>query len=251
MHFLITNDDGISAPGLRALVDACLEKKHTVTVCAPQTQQSAVSHHLTLDRPLLVRRIPWDGADAYALAGTPADCVRMGQLLCMKPVDFVFSGINNGHNAGTAVYYSGTVAAAREARMCNMESMAVSIFAGADEEMLRNLACMAVSIAEKAHGRGLPRLCLLNLNAPALPPRKLKGLRIAPLSDAFFTDTYERRRSPRGMDYFWLEEGLKIEPHRPGSDMALLEEGHPVLTLVGGYETANSWAESNLQDIFS
>ena len=249
MHFLLTNDDGIEAVGLKALSAAALERGHTLTVCAPETQQSAASHHLTLSSPLMVREVSWEGAEAYAVAGTPADCARMGLLLSGKPIDYVFSGINNGENAGTAVYYSGTVSAAREARMCNLEAMAVSIMTGADDEMRLHLARLAVRLAEQLQGKPLPRLCLVNLNAPALPPAQWKELRMAPLSDAFFLDSYEKRVSPLGHAYFWLEEGLKIEPHRPGTDMALLEAGHPVLTLLGGYQEENGWLASNLQDL--
>ncbi len=249
MHFLLTNDDGIGAIGLKAMCAAALEAGHTVTLCAPETQQSATSHHLTLTSPLMVREVPWEGADAFAIAGTPVDCARLGRLLSSKPIDFVFSGINNGENAGTAVYYSGTVSAAREARMCNLPSMAVSICVGAGWESLLHLARLAISIAEKVKDRPMPRLCLLNLNAPALPADQWKPLRLAPLSDAFFLDSYEKRVSPRGHVYFWLEEGMKVEPHSPGSDMALLQEGHPVLTLLGGYRDASDWAEGNLQDL--
>lgn len=249
MHFLLVNDDGIGAVGLKALSAAALEKGHSVTVCAPQTQQSATSHHLTLASPLLVREVSWDGAKAYAVAGTPADCTRLGILLSDAPIDYVFSGINNGENAGTAIYYSGTVSAAREARMCNLPSMAVSIEAGADQESLMCLARMAVNLAEKAASQELPRLCLLNLNAPCIPCSQWKPLRIAPLSDAFFLDSYEKRINPRGHAYFWLEDGLKIEPHKPGTDMALLAEGHPVLTLLGPNLDENGWIADHMQDI--
>ena len=249
MHFLLVNDDGIHAIGLTALSAAALEKGHTVTVCAPQSQQSAASHHLTLATPLLVREVPWEGAKAYAIAGTPADCARLGMLLAEQHIDFVFSGINNGENAGTAVYYSGTVAAAREARMCNKKSMAVSIETGADEASLAHLARMAVSIAERAAGQEMPRLCLLNLNAPGIPHDQWKPLRTAPLSDAFFLDSYEKRVNPRGHAYFWLEEGLKIEPHRPGTDMALLAQGHTVLTMLGPNRDDNGWIFDHLQDM--
>ena len=137
MHFLLANDDGSQAIGLRALSQAILERGHSVVVCAPQTQQSAVSHHITLFAPLMMREVPWEGdnAKAYSVAGTPADCVRIAQMLTDKPFDFAFSGINNGENAGTAVYYSGTVSAAREARMLNIPAMAVSIMPHADEAM--------------------------------------------------------------------------------------------------------------------
>ena len=249
MHFLLVNDDGINAIGLKVLSQAALEKGHTVTVCAPQTQQSATSHHLTLATPLLVREVPWEGAKAYAIAGTPADCARLGVLLSDQPIDYVFSGINNGENAGTAVYYSGTVSAAREARMCNLQAMAVSIEAGADLESLTHLARIAVRLAESAARNPLPRLCLLNLNAPALPADQWKDLRVAPLSDAFFMDSYEKRVSPRGHAYFWLEDGLRIEPHRPGTDMAYLNEGHPTLTMLGPCQDSNDWIQDNLQDI--
>lgn len=246
MHFLLTNDDGIAAVGLKALSAAALERGHTLTVCAPQTQQSAASHHLTLSAPLLVREAPWEDAKAYAVAGTPADCARLGILLSDRPIDFVFSGINNGENAGTAVYYSGTVSAAREARMCNQKAMAVSITAGADWEMLLHLARRAVLLAERFADIDLPRLCLLNLNAPALPPAQLKPLRIAPMSDAFFLDSYEKRVNPRGQIYFWLEGGLKIEPHRPDTDMALLNAGHPVLSLLGPMQDDCGWLRAQL-----
>lgn len=249
MHFLLTNDDGIGAIGLKAMSAAALERGHTVIVCAPKTQQSATSHHLTLTAPLLVREMPWEGGAAFAVAGTPADCARMGRLLTDRPIDFVFSGINNGENAGTAVYYSGTVSAAREARMRNLKAMAVSIEAGADWEPLLHLGRMAVRLAERFAETELPRLALLNLNAPGLPPKQWKELRIAPLSDAFFLDSYEKRVSPRGMPYFWLEEGLKIEPHKPGTDMALLAEGHPVLTLISGFGDNGGFLRNALPDL--
>lgn len=104
MHFLLANDDGIQAIGLRALSQAILERGHSVVVCAPQTQQSAVSHHITLFAPLMMREVPWEGdnAKAYSVAGTPADCVRIAQMLTDKPFDFAFSGINNGENAACA-----------------------------------------------------------------------------------------------------------------------------------------------------
>lgn len=249
MHFLLTNDDGIDAIGLKALSAAITEAGHTVTVCAPQTQQSAASHHLTLNAPLMVREVPWEGGEAYALAGTPADCARIGKLVSAQPIDFAFSGINNGENAGTAIFYSGTVSAAREARMCGMPAMAVSIMTGADWNTLLQLGRLAVAIAEKTAEKELPRLCLLNLNAPALPADQWKPLRLAPISDACYLDSYEKRVSPRGQAYYWLEAGLKIEPHRPGTDMALLRDGYPVLSLVGPYQEENGWIRENLQEL--
>lgn len=249
MHFLLTNDDGIGAVGLQALSAAAREDGHAITVCAPLTQQSATSQHITLASPLIVRPVSWEGGmPAYAIEGTPADCVRLSPLLASQPIDFVFSGINNGENAGSAIYYSGTVCAAREARMLHMPSMAVSIMKGADDAMRLRLARLAVRIAKRFSRAKLPRMCLLNLNAPALPPEKLKPLRVAPISDAYYLDSYERRVSPYGTTYFWLEAEAKIEPHRPGTDMALLGEGHITLTCLSGLGDENAAISQIMQD---
>ena len=244
MHFLITNDDGIGAPGLKALGDAVLKRGHRLTVCAPATQQSAASQHLTIDKPLLVRSRPWPGAEAWALEGTPADCARIGLQLAAEPADFVLSGINNGLNAGSAVYYSGTFSAAREAAMAHRRAMAVSIDVGATEKMLAALGERAVRLAERLEDEDFPRAAVLNLNAPALPPAELKEMRLAPLSDAFYEDGYEKRESPRGQIYFWLEGGLKMEPHRPDTDLALLAEGYPTLSVVTGFRDDQDWLEA-------
>ena len=251
MHFLLANDDGIAAIGLKALSRAVTERGHSLVICAPQTQQSAASHHVTLTAPIIMREVPWEDENvkAYSIKGTPVDCVRIAQMLTDKPFDFVFSGINDGDNAGTSIYYSGTVSAAREARMLNLPAMAVSIRTHADEEMRMNLARLAVRIAERFQGNVLPRLCMINLNAPAIPVSQLKPLRIAPLSDAYYLDSYERRVSPHGDVYFWLESGLKIEPHKPGTDMALLNEGHVVCTFIGGMTDHNAACAGILQDL--
>ena len=255
MHILITNDDGIQAAGLKALGTAVLERGHRLTVCAPATQQSAASQHLTIDKPLLTREIPWEGAEAWAVEGTPADCVRIGLRLAENrmgpaeqpgagtPVDFVLSGINNGWNAGTAVYYSGTFSAAREAAMAHRRAMAVSIDVGATEEMLAHTARTAVALAEALASEQFPKAAVLNLNVPALPPAELKELKIAPLSDAFFLDEYEKRESPRRVTYFWLSDGLQMEPHAPGTDLDLLEKGHATLSIVTGFRDETDWLE--------
>ena len=267
MHILITNDDGIQAEGLKALGAAVLEAGHRLTVCAPETQQSAASQRLTLDKPLMTREIPWAGAKAWAVEGTPADCVRIGLRLAENrvgpaaqpmpeatgdapdtQVDFVLSGINNGWNAGTAVYYSGTFSAAREAAMAYRRAMAVSMDTGATEEMLTWLARTAVKLAERMEKASFPKTAVLNLNAPALPPEKLKEMRIAPLSDAFFKDEYEKRESPRKVTYFWLGAGLQMEPHAPGTDLDLLEKGHVTLSLVTGFREDPEWLAERIRE---
>ena len=249
MRVLLTNDDGIHSAGLKALADACLERGHTVTVCAPASQQSAASQRITITAPLMVRSVPWEGAKAWAVQGSPADCARLGLRLAEEPVDFVLSGINDGFNAGAAVYYSGTVAAAREARMNGKRAMAVSVDFRAAAEVLAHLARLAVRLAEPLAEKEWPGGRILNLNAPNLPPEQWKPLRTAPLSEAFFLDTYDRRVSPRGQIYYWLGEGMETEPHRPDTDMDLLGKGHPVLTLLGGWNDDGAWIERNMPEL--
>jgi len=240
LHFLITNDDGINAVGIKALADAVARRGHTAVVCAPATQQSAVGAHLSLFHPLICHDQHRQDMPSYAVEGTPVDCVRVAPHLTDKPYDFCFSGINDGFNAGCAVFYSGTVNAAREATMMHIRSMAVSIEAKADPKALEAAADLAVSLAEKLEKVELPRLCVMSLNVPKLPPEQWKELRTAPLSQAYFLDTYEKRTNPFGRTYFWMNAGLNMEEHAPDSDVKLLSEGHPTFTFIGGLSDFNA-----------
>lgn len=252
MHILITNDDGIHSIGLKALVDAALARGHRVTVSAPKGQCSANSQHISLTSPLLVNEVKWVGVKAYAVDGTPCDCVRVAPMFDEAPYDFCISGINKGENAGSAVYYSGTVAAAREAAMLYIPAIAVSIMPGADDEMRANLARIAIEIAEKFEKTPLPRFTIINLNAPALPPAQLKPLMVCPLSQAYYLDSYEKRISPLGQTYFWLSaddtSGVPMERPETGSDYALLHEGHLTCTFLGNFQDFNGDFAAKMQD---
>ena len=135
MHILLTNDDGIFAPGIKALADAAIARGHQVSISAPSRQCSANSQHITLFAPITVKEVPWENAKAYAVDGTPSDCVRITPALIDEKIDFCISGINQGENAGACVYYSGTVSAAREAAMLYIPAIAVSLMSGADDAM--------------------------------------------------------------------------------------------------------------------
>ena len=203
---------------------------------------------MTISNPLLVKEVEWEGAKAYAVGGSPADCARMGAELSDKPIDFVFSGINNGDNAGTAIYYSGTFSAAREARMLRLKSMAVSIRPHATWDMLLHLARLAVSIAESLKDTDIPRLCVINLNAPALPVEELKPLKLAPVSQSFFLDAYEKRTDLRGNPYFWLKPGIVMEEIEEGSDLDLLHKGHITCSFVMPSPDCNEQFAEKMQD---
>lgn len=255
MHILVTNDDGIQSVGLKALADAAIRRGHQVTVSAPSAQRSANSQHITLTAPLLCHEVPWDGALAFSVDGTPTDCTRLAPFMVGAPFDFCLSGINNGENAGSAVYYSGTVAAAREAAMCYIPAMAVSIMPGADDAMRENLADTAVRLAEHFEGVKLPRFTFINLNAPAIPPERLKPLRVCPLSQAYYVDGYEKRVSPLGQTYFWLKandtSAVPMEPVEPGSDYDFLHKGHITCTFLGNFRDYNGEFMEKMQDMLN
>lgn len=237
MHIFLVNDDGIGSIGIMALLRAAEERGHTVTMCAPASQQSASSQRITLSQPIFVSDYAVDlpGATAYAISGSPADCVRVGLLQLVKePVDILISGINDGYNAGTAVHYSGTVSAAREGALNGLHAIATSIDYDASLEAVEHLARFTIETAEKYVKMAVPPVTLLNINAPKEMPDQVKLPVVAPLCTANFMDNYIRRESPRAGTYFWLESGSKIEPPIPGSDQDWLSKGHITLTLMGG-----------------
>lgn len=187
MHILISNDDGIFAPGIRALSKAALARGHRVTVFAPDTQRSAASHSATLSKPIHVNKVDYeDGIPAYAVDGTPADCVRIGLYLTKDdPVDCVLSGVNNGANRGAAILYSGTVAAAMEGSLCGVTAVAASLCGYTNDKVedFAEAARLGVETAEWAVSRPLPRGEIYNLNVPRRGPAK--GVRAASVSYEF------------------------------------------------------------------
>ena len=251
MNILLTNDDGIKAVGLRALAAAAVRHGHRVFISAPEHQQSAASQRITLNAPLMVdSRSDYENAEAWAIDGTPTDCVRLGFELSDAPIDVCISGINDGENAGSATFYSGTVSAAREAAMHGVPAFAVSIMPGATTEMLDALAEIAIKMAETARLDRFPRLSVVSLNAPATDPGQWKEPVYCPLSRAFYRDRYEHRQSPRGRHYFWLNNGLPMEEPEPGSDYDLLRRGCLTITVIGGYEELNDQASGFLSSGF-
>ena len=239
MHIFLVNDDGIGSTGIMALARAAVAKGHKVSMCAPASQQSAASQRITLIEPLHVS--PFDGGHenitAYAIKGSPTDCVRLGLFdLVTEPVDILISGINDGYNAGTAVYYSGTVGAAREGSMHRLHAIAASINYHATLEMFEHFADYVIQVAEKYVFQEVPPLTVLNINAPRLPAQELLPPVYAPLSTGLFLDSYLRRESPRAGTYFWLESGSRSESPKEGTDQDMLNKGHITLTLMGNLQ---------------
>lgn len=242
MHIFLVNDDGIGARGIMALYRAAVRHGHEVTMCAPRYQQSAASHRITLIDPLYVSEFPLDapGCQGYAITGSPADCVRLGmQQLVKKPVDVLISGINDGHNAGTAAHYSGTVGAAMEGAFHHIPSIASSILEHATSEMFDHLAECTLQIAEKYAKTNPPRGTILNINAPCVAPEEIKGPVYAPLDAGYFIENYIKRSSPRAGEYYWLDHDSKMDQKFEGTDRERLKSGYMTFTLIGNYTSAN------------
>lgn len=209
-YLLVTNDDGVAAPGIHALVQE-LSKIAEIVVVAPDSEKSAVGHAITLSDPIRVSCFKkgnnWVG---HAVSGTPSDCVKIavGALLERRP-DMVISGINLGSNAGINVIYSGTVSAATEGTILGIPSIAVSLATYTDP-IFEPAARFAAKMVKIVLSRGLPERTLLNINVPNLPEDEIKGVRITRQGMANFAETFDKRVDPRNRVYYWMD-GKKEE----------------------------------------
>lgn len=205
--FLLTNDDGIHSEGLHILCNR-ISKLGQVYVAAPDREQSACGHAISLHRPLRMLERKIAGAtEAWEVDGTPADCVKLaieGALLPEKP-DLVISGINRGSNLGTDVLYSGTVSAALEATLIGFPAMAVSLCdPDPSTEEFELAAEIAAEIAALILRNPLPKNTLLNINVPGVLPEELAGITVARLGRRQYSKVIERRVDPRGKIYYWI-----------------------------------------------
>jgi 5'-nucleotidase len=209
---LIANDDGILAPGIRALAER-LDDLGEVWVVAPDGQRSAMSHALTLDRPL---RVLEQGERRFSVDGTPADCIYLAMLsLLPRKPDLVVSGVNEGYNLGSDFFYSGTVAAAVEAAIRGVPAFAISLERG-PETGLPAAVDFAHALAHATLAEGLPRGSLLNVNVPNHGP--LRGYRWTRLGTRLYRDQVEIRTDPRGRRYFWIGGPALPSPDGPDAD---------------------------------
>jgi 5'-nucleotidase len=238
---LVTNDDGVHAPGLAALASA-LEELGDVYVVAPDREQSAVGHALTLHRPLRVTTL---GERRFSVNGTPSDCVNLAVLglLPERPV-LVAAGINHGSNLGDDVTYSGTVSAAMEGTLLGVPSMAVS---QVDPETagLEGAQAVARLVASRVLVEGLPSKTLLNINVPAGP---LAGIRMTRLGHRVYQEKVVRETDPRGLPYYWIGAGPPVWSEDEASDIAAVHRGlasvtplHMDLTHHGALQRMAEW----------
>jgi 5'-nucleotidase len=234
MHILVTNDDGVLAPGLLALAQAMRELGQ-VSVLAPDRNWSGSGHVKTIDRALRVREVRLaDGAPGWACDGAPSDCVALA-LLGFLPdkVDLVASGINPVANIGHDVTYSGTVTAAMEAVIWDVPGVAVSLNAPADhpgELDYAPAANAARQVVASVIQHSLPPGVLLNVNVPYLPAEEIKGFHLTRQGLRVYRDRLDRRTDPRGRPYYWIGGDAPTAIPEYGTDAGALAEGYVSIT---------------------
>ncbi len=233
MHILVTNDDGISAPGILALA-AAMSELAQVTVLAPDRNWSGGGHVKTIDRPLRVREVPLDGRfRAYASDGAPSDCVALALLgYIEEPIDLVVSGINPYANMGHDVTYSGTVTAAMEAVISGVPGFAFSLDGKEDSREFHfdTAARIAADVVATAVRQGISPGLLLNVNVPNLPFDQVAGHRVTRQGTRVYHPALDRRIDPRGTPYYWIAGATPTGIPDEGTDIGAIAEGYVSLT---------------------
>ena len=227
MKILLSNDDGLMAEGIKALMVA-LSKEHEVYVVVPDRERSAAGHSLTLHTPIRVEELDsrYGARRIWVTSGTPGDCVKIGINAILseeeKP-DIIISGINHGPNLGSDILYSGTVSCAMEGAMMGYPSIAVSLASMTCEpELFKNVAEFMVKFLHKIRDFKFPKKTILNINVPGLMPDDLAGIAITKLGGKMFTDEYDKRIDPRGKVYYWMAGELIKHCENDDSDINAL-----------------------------
>ncbi len=240
---LVCNDDGIFSPGIRALAEVSSEFGD-VEIIAPDRQQSAVGHAVTVSTPLRSRSFQIDGRfNGQAVSGTPADSVKLAhdQLMKRKP-DLVVSGINHGSNAGINILYSGTVSAATEGTILGYPSIAVSCTDYDEDADLSGAREAARRVIRFVFNQGLPKGITLNLNVPAGP---LKGIKWSRQANSRYVEEFEGRVDPNNRSYYWMTGKLELLDEGDDLDVNVLEKGYASLTPIQYDMTAYTLLKQN------
>lgn len=231
MRILLTNDDGIHADGLGVLERIARALSDDVWIVAPETDQSGLSHSLTLSAPLRRRKA---GDKRFAISGTPTDCVIMAvKHILPEPPDLVLSGVNAGQNICEDVSYSGTVAGAMEGTMLGLPSIALSQTFAPDrdrEALWQTAERHGPAIVEKLAARAFQRGVLFNVNFPAVAPDDVAGIEVTRQGNLEYNLALEERQDGRGFPYFWLKFGRQAGPEMEGSDLAAITAGRISVT---------------------
>ena len=248
MDILITNDDGIYAQGILALV-AEMKKLGEVVVVAPDSERSSVGHGITLSHPIWYKKIERKGAFfGYGISGTPADCVKFAlKVILKKEPDLIVSGINLGGNDGCSVFYSGTVAGAREGALSGIPSLAVSLDTFVNPHF-RTAAKVARYVARDVLKKGVPQGTFLNVNVPNLPAADIKGIKVARQCIMPIDGVFRKRQDPSGRTYYWMsgksprtDGALDVDTSALKKKYITISPVHCDLTDYQALESLKSW----------
>lgn len=245
MKILLTNDDGIDAPGINALAKELQENGHQIITVAPDKEQSATSHSITLHQPL---RIIERGNGRFAVTGSPADCVILAAKVIVKtPVDLVISGINGGQNMGEDVLYSGTVAAALEAMFMGFKAIAVSL-ASYKEQKFHTAAFHIHNLLKSGLHELIDKNEIFNINVPNVEKDEIGGIRITHTGHRRYKDFVAEQRDPRGRKIYWIGGDNALWENDEGSDSIAVLNNHisitplsPTFTKYDSFEKLQNW----------
>jgi len=226
----LTNDDGIHAPGLRALYSA-LKPDNEIDIVAPEQEMSAVGHAISLSTPLRVKNVMKNGEFyGYAVSGTPADCVKIAlQELLERPPEIILSGINLGANVGVDIIYSGTVSAATEGAFMGIKSAAISLDTRTNPDF-GFAAWFSRDIVRFLAEDGLEPGTAINVNVPALPPEEIQGISVVRQGMSRIEERYECRKDPRGNVYYWLSGETPVDNGNEDTDGMALKQKKITIT---------------------
>ncbi|NLM17787.1 MAG: 5'/3'-nucleotidase SurE [Candidatus Riflebacteria bacterium] len=232
MKILLSNDDGISASGIRTIANYLRELGELVVV-APHKERSAMSSALTLHDPLRVQEhdFEMEGVTAYSVSGTPADCVKiaLANILKQKP-DLIVSGINRGGNMADDVIYSGTVGAALEGAFKNILSVALSLSTGDKSPDFEPAARISVKCIKEILKADLPKHVAYSINVPQIPEENVKGLMVTRTGKLDYGEHYEKRIDPRGNSWFWAAGKPEIVDYTSDLDVVAVRDGYVSIT---------------------
>lgn len=227
-RILVTNDDGVSAPGIRALVEVASEFGEVIVV-APDSPQSGQGHAITISSPLRLHKVTlFEGVEAYECTGTPVDSVKLAKHIVLKdrPIDLCVSGINHGSNASINIIYSGTMSAAMEASLEGIDAIGFSLLDYAWDADFESGKPFIRQIIQYTLDHGLPNCKLLNVNIPALPTQEIKGIRVCRQAEARWDEEFMLGKDPRGRDYYWLTGKFVTDDDGEDTDIWALRNGY-------------------------
>jgi 5'-nucleotidase len=231
MRILLTNDDGIHAPGIQALVNE-LNTIAEIYIIAPDRERSGTGHSITVFDPIKTVNAKIPGTKkGWIVGGTPVDCVKLAlNRLIDEKIDLVVSGINHGSNLGTDVLYSGTVSAAAEGVIMGCPSIAISLDTYREDADFSFSAGLARRVISAVMPEGIEKTTLLNINVPFLPDDEINGIQITKLGLRNYDNLFEERQDPRGNTYYWLGGGVLMEEQHVDSDVYAVENGYVSIT---------------------